>query len=455
CTCEDGAAVAVVGVKVSSDWVGNGVYMAAGVWVLFSGKATKNPHEHIQAFTMLCDVISHEGMSQDAFRMRLFPHTLKEGAKIWMMSQPSRSIVSWNDMKDRETYPEAWERFKSAFRKCPNLDVPKLSQIYLFYNGLRTEFRNIVDASAGGSILTIEVDDAHNLFERIAENQANWLTDREAPRKAAGLHSVDAVTALAAQMEAITKKVDTLTQSVHMVQHPASVCAGCGADHITSSYPLTSTHMGQSAEVNYAQNYQRQNGSYLYNYHLGLNKHPNYSWVDNPNQVNQIKANPPVIQQQQGKRQSLEDLLVTYITKTETVMQNQQASIHNLENQVLATEAVNYATIELPSTTPVKTYVPPIPFPQKLQRQPTAEQVQAITTKSGVQLPQITVKRKETERTQIPTKDKEPMEQSEEAIEEDQQSVSDSPQLKTNILGTSLTPLVPFPQTLQKTKLEK
>ncbi|XP_022899403.1 uncharacterized protein LOC111412712 [Olea europaea var. sylvestris] len=55
----------------------------------------------------------------------------------------------------------------------------------------------------------------------------------------------------------------------------------------------------------------------------------------------------------------------------------------------------------------------------------------------------------------MPTKDKEPMEQSEEAIEKDQQTVSDNPQLKANVPSTSLTPLVPFPQTLQKTKLEK
>ncbi|XP_022848704.1 uncharacterized protein LOC111371006 [Olea europaea var. sylvestris] len=314
-----------------------------------------------------------------------------------------RNEVYLFKQKDHETYSEAWDRFKSAFRKCPNLDVHKLAQIYLFYNGLRAEFRNIVDSSAGGSILTIEVDDVHNLFETIAENQANWLTDRKAPRKTAGLHNVDAVTALAAQMEAITKKLDTLTQFVHMVQHPAHICAGCGADHITSSYPLASTHMGQSAEVSCAQNYQRQNGSYPYNYHPSLNKHPNYSWVDNLDQINQMKGNPPVIQQQQGKRQSFEDLLVTYITKTETVMQNQQASIHNLENQVgqiaaalanrpqgtlpnniennpreqvLVVEAVNYTTIEIPSTTStttVKAYVPPIPFPQRLQCQPTAE----------------------------------------------------------------------------------
>lgn len=38
--------------------------------------------------------------------------------------------------RDFKIYLKAWEKFKRAFRKCPNLDVPKLAQIYLFYNGI-------------------------------------------------------------------------------------------------------------------------------------------------------------------------------------------------------------------------------------------------------------------------------------------------------------------------------
>lgn len=34
--------------------------------------------------------------------------------------------------RDFEIYPKAWDKFKSAFRKCPNLDVPKLVQKYFF-----------------------------------------------------------------------------------------------------------------------------------------------------------------------------------------------------------------------------------------------------------------------------------------------------------------------------------
>ncbi|XP_022856632.1 uncharacterized protein LOC111377739 [Olea europaea var. sylvestris] len=56
------------------------------------------------------------------------------------------------------------------------------------------------------------------------------------------------------------------------------------------------------------------------------------------------------------------------------------------------------------------------------------------------------MKKKGTEENQVPTTGKDPMEQSEETIENDQKIVSDSSQLKANILGTTLTPPVPSPQ---------
>lgn len=149
-----------------------------------------------------------------------------------------RNEVYLFSQRNFDTYPKAWDMFKSTFRKCPNLDIPKLAQIYLFHNGLCFEFRNIIDASVGRSILYIEVDDAHNLIERIAENLANWPTDGEVLRKVARMHNVHAVTTLAAMIEAKTKKLDTFTQSMHMIQHPAPICIGCEVDHITTRCPL-------------------------------------------------------------------------------------------------------------------------------------------------------------------------------------------------------------------------
>lgn len=41
--------------------------------------------------------------------------------------------------------------------------------------------------------------------------------DRETSKKTIGLHNIDGITALTAQMEILTKKLDSLTQTMHMV----------------------------------------------------------------------------------------------------------------------------------------------------------------------------------------------------------------------------------------------
>lgn len=205
--------------------------------------------------------------------------------KLFLLSRVHEIIneVCHFRQENFETYPEVQDRFKNAFRKYPNLNIRKLAQIYLFHNKLRSELRITIDVSTGRLILTIEVNDANNLFERIAENQGNQPKNKKAPSKVVGMHNVDIVTALVAQVGAIMKKLDTLTQSMHIVQHPAPICTSRGIDHINASWPLAFTHMGQPVEVNYVQNYQKKNGPYPHSYYPGLNKHPNYVWVDNSN----------------------------------------------------------------------------------------------------------------------------------------------------------------------------
>lgn len=49
-----------------------------------------------------------------------------------------------------------------------------------------------------------------NLFERIAENQFIWPSERKTPRKIAGIHKLDTVRAMTAQLEVLTKTLDKL-----------------------------------------------------------------------------------------------------------------------------------------------------------------------------------------------------------------------------------------------------
>lgn len=62
--------------------------------IRFSKKPIENSHKHIQTFLMLYEVISHKSTSTHAFRMCLFPHSLKDGTQEWPRSLSPRSIFS-------------------------------------------------------------------------------------------------------------------------------------------------------------------------------------------------------------------------------------------------------------------------------------------------------------------------------------------------------------------------
>ncbi|XP_022846278.1 uncharacterized protein LOC111369022 [Olea europaea var. sylvestris] len=263
----------------------------------------------------------------------------------------------------------------------------------------------MIDVSTGGSVMKLDVDEAYDLYERVAENQSTWPTDGETPRKTTGLHNVDAVTALAAQMEVLTMKMDNLSQSVNMVHQSPPVCEGCGADHNTTHFPLASTHVNQSEEVNYAQNFQRQqNNPFSNTFNPGWRNHPNFSWSSNQGQG------------QGGLNQEL-----------------------GTTGGIDCSRIISRAQRTLPSNTETN----------------PKEQVKAITIRSGVQLPEIHVKRPVTITEKAPTTGEEQVDKLDKTTEENQIESSGSPRVKTSTPVKAYVPPISFPQKLQKHKLDK
>ena len=64
-------------------------------------------------------------------------------------------------------------------------------------------------------------------------------------------------------------------------------------------------------------------------YNCRWRNHPNFSWSNN-----QEQAKPPQQFPQQEKKPTLEDMFVQYMQKTDVAIQNNSASIRNLEVQI-------------------------------------------------------------------------------------------------------------------------
>ena len=63
------------------------------------GMERENPYAHIKEFEEVCNTFQEGGASIDLMRLKLFPFTLKDKAKIWLNSLRLRSIRAWIDLQ--------------------------------------------------------------------------------------------------------------------------------------------------------------------------------------------------------------------------------------------------------------------------------------------------------------------------------------------------------------------
>ncbi|KAG8503633.1 hypothetical protein CXB51_001807 [Gossypium anomalum] len=189
-------------------------------------------------------------------------------------------VVAANPI-DLETLYDAWERYKDLLRRCPNHGLPLWLQVQTFYNGVNPSTRQLIDATAVGTLNNKTPEEAYEFIEEMSLKNYQWQVMRMKPTKAAGVFNLNAVTMLSNQVELLNKKID------------------------------------------------------------GWRNHPNFSWGG---QGNQRPQHPSSFQQppyQQEKKPNLEEMFTKFISVSETHFQNiktaltnQQASIQGLEIQI-------------------------------------------------------------------------------------------------------------------------
>ena len=64
--------------------------------IQFHELVSENPNTHLKNF--IGNMVKYNGVTDKSLRLRLFPLSLSDKAKHWLMSQPLNSITSWNDL---------------------------------------------------------------------------------------------------------------------------------------------------------------------------------------------------------------------------------------------------------------------------------------------------------------------------------------------------------------------
>ena len=141
--------------------------------------------------------------------MRLFSLSLAGKAKDWLRSLPNQSLTSWKDVEEKflqrffpisryikakfeifvfrqeadESFCERWERFKMILRKCPNHGFEDIVQLSIFLTGLINDTKMLLDAAAGGTMMSLDVEQATRIIATLVSTDYQSQHDRQNTQK--------------------------------------------------------------------------------------------------------------------------------------------------------------------------------------------------------------------------------------------------------------------------------
>nr|GEW36824.1 reverse transcriptase domain-containing protein [Tanacetum cinerariifolium] len=171
----------------------------------FHGLPGDDANKHLDKFLHVTQSIKVNGVTDDALRLYLFPHSLTHHANAWFDRFPRNSINTFEQMAKMflgkyfppsmvtklrneitnfhqcpdESLFEAWERYKLSIDRCSNHNMLPVTQIDTFYNGLTLRHRDTINAAAGGTFMKRRLEEFYDLIENMTAHHNDWDTSAQ------------------------------------------------------------------------------------------------------------------------------------------------------------------------------------------------------------------------------------------------------------------------------------
>ena len=128
----------------------------------FHGMENENPYTHIRYCEEVCITFKESEIDMELLKLKAFPLTLKDKAKIWLNSLRPRTIRNWAELQveflkkffsahrtnslkrqiytfathDNEKFYQCWERYTETISACPHHGFDTWMLINHFYDGM-------------------------------------------------------------------------------------------------------------------------------------------------------------------------------------------------------------------------------------------------------------------------------------------------------------------------------
>ncbi|GKA82415.1 hypothetical protein Tco_0789163 [Tanacetum coccineum] len=233
----------------------------------FFGFKKEDPHAHIRYFTKITYTLKYKDVPETSIKLMLFPFSIDGPAWFWLDKEPSRSILTWDDLFE-ETFSKAWDHLKDLIRACPHHGFTELHQLDTFYNGLNPSDQDSLNSAAGGNLLERSAQDVL----KIIENKSKVRTSRNklivSQAKASNVDSSEIASAVAS---AVTSAMTAMFKQHQVTPASASVkaveesCVTCGGAHSYRQCPT----MDGNTFLGYQDNIQGYVSAAAVNYNQG------------------------------------------------------------------------------------------------------------------------------------------------------------------------------------------
>ncbi|GJW66808.1 hypothetical protein Tco_0121232 [Tanacetum coccineum] len=208
-----------------------------------------------------------------------------------MTAKQLEDIHNFKQEGDESLY-QAWEWYNDLLYKCPTHDINSHQKVNIFYKGLSTMNRQLLDSQ--GPIPGMRPAEALTAIQTMADHSQKWH-DGTTSRNIRSSSSKDGLAALVNKLDNLVRDMKKLKESVHAIQVGCQICEG---PHLDKDCPLNE-EVKQVEEVRYGEFGRTTpfNGSNGGKFRVG--PHGYYTKIDN---------RPPYAE----RRQSLEELLAKH-----------------------------------------------------------------------------------------------------------------------------------------------
>ena len=293
----------------------------------YHGMENENPYTHLRDFEEVCTTFKEGMMEMDLLKLKTFPLTLKDKAKIWLNSLRPRTIRNWaelqaeflkkffnahktNNLKrqiytfaahDGERFYQCWERFMETISACPHHGFDTWMLVNHFYGGMSPAMRQLLETMCGGDFLSKHPDEAMDFLNYVAETSKGW--DEPNPRERerfrppvnqrGGMYALTDDMEMKARLSTLARKVEELEgkqlHEVHAVTDNPAQSNACtnfqSPAHPTeqcSMTPAVKELMSECANTVGQFKPQQSNAPYGNTYNSNWRNHPNLAWRPNP-----------------------------------------------------------------------------------------------------------------------------------------------------------------------------